>query len=909
MPNRRPKMSFVLPVVTTLAVAAPLAALAMPEKVEYRNADSSELAAIPAQLAEVGLAQVPDVVLPLRELTGLALPDLHLSDLRQLPLPKSIPIPKGLPLPPGIQLPSSIPLPQFNQPQAGTPQAATPGQPGSTPGGSLAPQHQPGMQPDAPQALPGAQIPGAPQAQPGAQAPGAPIPGTPQAQPGAQGPGAPQNQPAAPVPAAPQAQPGALAPAAPGTQPGAQVPGAPQAQPSPQGPAAAQPGAQAPYTPQVPAAPQAQPGAQAPVAPQLPTPKLPAAAQLPAVPQLPAIPRLPVAAPIAAPSDASGVADAPAPAAPIADPVNAPGADPAAPAPAASAPAAPATSAADPAAPAVIPGADPNAPALTPGAVDPDLADKVGAEVKELTRDKPFSMVALTAKDLSDTSAMIRSRKSDGGWGPWYPASRVDTGRNDHVAMDKTGTEPIYVGLTKAVEVLVTHRAAGAVPPGVTPARSDDPALIGSPDLSAVLIDPGRSAVDAGLSTVAAPLPGGGPKVITREQWGADPSLLCDKPTYDDGVGGITVHHTAGRNDYTPAESAGIVRAIYAYHAKTLHWCDIGYNALVDKFGQIFEGRAGGLDKPVEGAHAGGFNENTSGVALMGDYESEPPSDAAIQAIGQFVGWRAKEAGLNPQGNTTMYSEGTQYSKFGQGEAVKLPIVFAHRDVGNTTCPGDAAYAMMDRIREIAAKTAGAVTTSPGTDARAAAPENSSGTSPNTGAVAPNSGTTPKSQRTQADIATLAALTTKLLGMVNTSGVAKYWAAQGGPNSRLGAAVSEPRPTPNGGQVAKFVNGYVYAAPDGAIIELAGHLLDRFVQLGGESGLLGLPLKNAYPVPDGMRSDFQHGSLIVNTATGIVTTLYKIYSATENPAAAPAPAAAEGAPIPAPAPPNPIKGP
>ena len=110
VPHRRPKRSFVLPVVTTLAVAAPLAALATPEKAEYRNADNSELAAIPAQLAEVGLAQVPDVVLPLRELTGLNLPDLHLSDLRQLPLPSSVPIPKGLPLPPGIQLPATIPL-------------------------------------------------------------------------------------------------------------------------------------------------------------------------------------------------------------------------------------------------------------------------------------------------------------------------------------------------------------------------------------------------------------------------------------------------------------------------------------------------------------------------------------------------------------------------------------------------------------------------------------------------------------------------------------------------------------------------------------------------------------------------------------------------------------------------------
>jgi uncharacterized protein with LGFP repeats len=198
---------------------------------------------------------------------------------------------------------------------------------------------------------------------------------------------------------------------------------------------------------------------------------------------------------------------------------------------------------------------------------------------------------------------------------------------------------------------------------------------------------------------------------------------------------------------------------------------------------------------------------------------------------------------------------------------VKLPIVFAHRDVGRTDCPGDAAYAMLDRIRTIAAQTARAAGTSPDSDAKATVPS-------------------PKSQRTQDDIATLASLTTELLGMVDRNAVAKYWAVQGGPNSHLGAVAAEPRPTRNGGQVARFVNGYVYAAPDGAIIELAGRLLDRFIQLGGDTGLLGLPLKDAYPVPDGMRSDFQNGSLIVNTVTGLVTTLYKIYSEVDKPIAA-----------------------
>ncbi|WP_051494576.1 N-acetylmuramoyl-L-alanine amidase [Nocardia nova] len=642
VPYRRPKRSVVLPVVATLAVAAPLATLTLHDSPGYRMADDSNLAAIPAELAEVALSSAPDVVLPLRELTGLNLPDLHLSDLRKLPLPKAIPVPPGLPAPPGVRLPSEIPLPQF------------------------------GDRSDAP---------------------------------------------------------------------------APQ-------PAHSGPGF------------------------------------------------------IAAPLD-----------------------------------------------PAQVPDGDPSEPALAPGAVPPDLSDQVGAEVKQLTRDTPFSMVALTADQLADTTSLIRAQQADGTWGAWYPTDQVDTNRDDRSpAPARTGTEPIYVGATKAVQVLTTHKVAAPAA-----GRSDDPAQAAD-QLSAVLIDPGRGAIDDKLSSVAAPLPGGGPKVISRAQWGADESLRCEEPTYDDGLGGITVHHTAGRNDYSKSESAGIVRAIYAYHAKTLGWCDIGYNALVDKYGQIFEGRYGGMDRPVEGAHAGGFNENTAGVAMMGDFESQPPTDAQLQATGQYVGWRAKVAGLDPEGHTTMYSEGTDFTPYAEGEAVQLPIVFAHRDVGNTTCPGDAAYARMDQIRQIAA------------GVTAGAPSEA------------------KKQGPRTDLAALANLTSQLLGMVDKNIIAKYWAAQGGPNGRLGAVAAEPAPTHDGGQYAKFVNGYVYAAPDGAITELAGRILDRFEQLGSDTGLLGTPQRSTYPVPGGERADFQLGSLILNTATGVVTTLLKHSGPQQNPSADPIPA-------------------
>ncbi|MFD4458231.1 N-acetylmuramoyl-L-alanine amidase [Nocardia sp. NPDC058480] len=700
MRYRKPKRSYVLPVVTTLVVAAPVGAFALSDSTDYRSANDSQVTAVPTQLAEVALTSVPDITVPLRDLTGLDLPDLHLSDLRMLGLPASIPIPPGLPVPPGVALPAEIQLPQL------------PTKPQPTP---------------TQQATPGAATPGAP----GAAAPPArpPVPST-------------------TVPTAPPAPPAPEAPATP----------APTAQP----PAAAAP---------------------------------------------------PTGAPVSQSRSAGAKF--------IADPEN------------------------------LEPGTTPDTPALSPGAVGPDVIDQVGAQVKELTQDTPFSMVAITARDLANTTTKLRARQLDGNWGPWYDADPLDTRATDHTpAGAPTGTEPIYVGETTAVQMLVTRKP--------TAGPDHDPAHLTEAALKAILINPGRAAIDAALTDVAAALPGGGPKVITRAQWGADESIRCQEPTYDDGLGGITVHHTAGRNDYSRSESAGIVRAIYAYHAETLGWCDVGYNALVDQYGQIFEGRYGGLDRAVQGAHAGGFNENTAGVALMGNYETEEPSNEAINAIGKFIGWRSKLAGINPKGTTTMYSEGTEFTPYAYDEAVDLPVVFAHRDVGNTDCPGDAAYALMDRIRGIAAGNSNTYTSPPTVNRP-----------PSQQARAP-----------QGNMAELGAMVDKFLGLAGDNAIAKHWVAKGGVDGPLGAPQSDLISGAQGRQYAKFANGFVYSGEGGEVFEVIGTILDRYLSLGADSGVLGLPTTGSYLVPNGSRTDFEHGSLVLNELTGIVTTFWKTYDET-----------------------------
>ncbi|NMM83841.1 cold-shock protein [Rhodococcus sp. SRB_17] len=539
-----------------------------------------------------------------------------------------------------------------------------------------------------------------------------------------------------------------------------------------------------------------------------------------------------------------------------------------------------------------------------PGAVTetPVQSEEVpGAVVKQLTRDTPFSMVALTSDTVDSAKSKIRALSEDGIWGPWFTPDAIDSASSDQATNSGSATEPVYVGLTKAIQILTPPSAPAPVaelapaaapvaeapvaetpvaeaPAAEAPAAEGElgytPASVSKPlhqvettadAVTAVLIDPSARGADANLQTVAAPIATGGPAVITRAQWGADESKRCQNPTYDDGLGGATVHHTAGNNNYSKAESAEIVRGIYAYHAQTLGWCDVGYNALVDKYGQIFEGRAGGLDRPVQGAHAGGFNENTTGIAMMGDYSTVQPSQAMLNSVGQFLGWKLKKAGLNPLGTTVMYSEGTEFTQYPQGAAVTLPIIFAHRDVGYTECPGNAAYSHMGEIRQIAAAAA-----------NGAGPSNPS---PGGSNPPPNPKPNPKPQTPADTVAggtgSVNDLVNQVIKMTDSSPLVQKWIAEGGDLGRLGEAITGELQAKFGNLGALFQNGAIYTSPNGGVYTVLGEIFKAWQSFGSDAGVLGLPISDEYLIPDGFRSDFENGSLIFNQVTGIVTQIMK----------------------------------
>jgi hypothetical protein len=188
----------------------------------------------------------------------------------------------------------------------------------------------------------------------------------------------------------------------------------------------------------------------------------------------------------------------------------------------------------------------------------------------------------------------------------------------------------------------------------------------------------------------------GSPPIIPRLSWGADEKIRRAAPTYASSVAFAVVHHTAGSNSYTASQSAAIVRAIEVYHVKGNGWNDIGYNFLVDRYGQVFEGRFGGVERNVIGAHAEGFNTGSVGVAVLGTYGSAAPPAAAQTALANLLAWRLDVAHVDPLSTLTWQSGGNP--RFPAGTPVFLRAISGHRDTGFTTCPGNALYARLGAI-------------------------------------------------------------------------------------------------------------------------------------------------------------------------------------------------------------------
>ncbi|WP_338779649.1 N-acetylmuramoyl-L-alanine amidase [Streptomyces sp. DG1A-41] len=211
-----------------------------------------------------------------------------------------------------------------------------------------------------------------------------------------------------------------------------------------------------------------------------------------------------------------------------------------------------------------------------------------------------------------------------------------------------------------------------------------------------------RSAGELTERQQARPYVGPRPRIVTRRGWGANEGLRERGFRYTKKVKAAFVHHTASGNNYRCSQVPSLIRSIYRYHVRSMGWRDIGYNFVIDKCGKIYEGRAGGVARPVLGAHTLGFNSNSMGIAVLGSYDVKKPSSAAVRAIARLTAWKLGLYGVNPRGKTYLKSGGSNLHR--KGKNVRLNVISGHRDGFKTECPGRKLYSKLGSARSKAAR-------------------------------------------------------------------------------------------------------------------------------------------------------------------------------------------------------------
>jgi hypothetical protein len=198
------------------------------------------------------------------------------------------------------------------------------------------------------------------------------------------------------------------------------------------------------------------------------------------------------------------------------------------------------------------------------------------------------------------------------------------------------------------------------------------------------------------------------PRIVPRAQWLGDMHPYDRDPVrYADRVVAVFIHHTDSPNDYDCADSANIVRFVYAGQAGGKEWDDIGYNFLVDRCGTVYEGRAGGVDRPVVGAHTQGFNRRTAGIAAIGTFTKGTPVPRAMaESIAALAAWKLGLSGTDPRSTVRLVSSNS-LSRFKKGAAAGFKAISGHRDGYETYCPGEALMAELPAIRARAARLQG----------------------------------------------------------------------------------------------------------------------------------------------------------------------------------------------------------
>ena len=337
----------------------------------------------------------------------------------------------------------------------------------------------------------------------------------------------------------------------------------------------------------------------------------------------------------------------------------------------------------------------PRAPAAPTGVFSRSVGAFAG-ESAPIVAPARFALVGIEWSTRAHVTIELRTRPRDGDWSPWAIASVLGHGPDRPAPTPGLFGEPIWTGPADYVQ-LRSSRAVRGVRLHFVAARAVPAAAPGAHAAQALPL--AQPVLDAGP---------GQPPIIARSAWAQGHAPPRHTPLYGTVMLAF-VHHSETPNGYGPGEVPSILQSIFDYHRYVRGYFDIAYNFAVDAFGRIWEARAGGIDLPIVGAHAGGYNEESTGMVLLGSFMDVVPPPAAIGALEHLLAWKLSLHGIPVVGRATVEVAAYDafYTPFAPGAHVSLPRIAGHRDGDLTNCPGNAFYAQLPSIRPQVAQLVG----------------------------------------------------------------------------------------------------------------------------------------------------------------------------------------------------------
>ena len=285
----------------------------------------------------------------------------------------------------------------------------------------------------------------------------------------------------------------------------------------------------------------------------------------------------------------------------------------------------------------------------------------------------PLSFVALGVTWHVDepmgsrVKVAVRRRAGDGQWRAWENVERTE----DERLATELATSDLLFGQSLAYQYRLRLESGGqGQSPTVWNVRWT---AIGV----AAEVTPGTTTTVPHTKALT-----GRPAPIPRTEWGAphDSPLW---PNEKKPVRALILHHAS--DDDVTVDPSAMARAMYYYDAVVLGLGDIRYNYLVDRLGNVYEGRAGGPGTVA--AHAGLYDWGSVGIALLGDPDGEGSPGAMVGALSEFLAWQCGDHGLHPMGDVYLID-------------ARFPTIMSHRECGAMRCPGGGINALLPAIRE-----------------------------------------------------------------------------------------------------------------------------------------------------------------------------------------------------------------